>query len=67
MNDLEEAALARAHEDAGRSRHAATAAMAELMQVREELAETQADLAVAHHAVSLLQRELSDIKRRQTR
>ena len=67
MNELEAAALARAHEDADRSRHAATAAMAELMQVREELAETQSDLAVAHHAVSLLQRELLDIKRRQQR
>ena len=65
MNELEAAALARAHEDADRSRHAATAAMAELMQVREELAEMQADLAVAHHAVRLLQHELLDIKRRQ--
>ena len=60
-----EAALARAHQDADRSRDAATAVMAELMQVREELSETQSDLAVAHHAVSLLQRELLDIKRRQ--
>lgn len=65
MNEMLEAALARAHQDADRSRDAATAVMAELMQVREELSETQSDLAVAHHAVSLLQRELLDIKRRQ--
>ena len=64
MNELEAAALARAHEDADRSRHAATSAMAELMQVRE-LAETQSDLATSQHAVKLLQRELLDIKRRQ--
>lgn len=40
-------------------------AMAELMQVRDELAETQSDLATSQHAVKLLQRELLDIKRRQ--
>lgn len=67
MNELEAAALARAHQDADRSRDAATGAMSELMQVREELAEAHADLAAAHHAVRLLQRELLDIKRRQTR
>jgi hypothetical protein len=39
--------------------------MAELMQVRDELAETQSDLATSQHAVKLLQRELLDIKRRQ--
>ena len=65
MNELEAAALARAHEDADRSRHAATSAMAELMQVRDELAETQSDLATSQHAVKLLQLELLDIKRRQ--
>lgn len=65
MNELEAAALARAHEDADRSRDAATAAMAELMQVRGELSEAHADLAVAHHAVRLLQHELLDTKRRQ--
>ena len=65
MNEIEAAALARAHEDADRLRHAATSAMAELMQVRDELAETQSDLATSQHAVKLLQRELLDIKRRQ--